>query len=127
MIELRFPLRVNANGSFESVTAYEQVWKQRVLAAVSTSRGTRVMRPFFGAELNQLTFMSSTDALSMATDYVGSVFLNDLRELYLESTDGYYDENTKSFVLNIRFRLPNKEEMSTIVHVNTDALTGGEL
>lgn len=127
MIELKFPLRVTANGSFESITSYEEVWKQRVVAAISTTKGSRVMRPTFGASLNELLFMNEPTAIEAAADYVGSVFLSDLPELTLERVDGEYDSNQRTVVLSLTFRLPNREETSTIVFVNTDALNGGDL
>ena len=127
MIELRFPLTLGLNGSFESTTSYEQIWKQRVIAAISTAKGSRVMRPRFGASLGSLVFMNSTDAVSMAIDYVGSVFNTDLKDLTLEKAIGVYDEENRSVTLDVRFRLPNKEEASTIVFVNTEALAGGDL
>lgn len=52
---LRFPIRVNALGSIELVSALDDI-EQSILLILSTRPGERVMRPEFGCHAYDLVF-----------------------------------------------------------------------
>ena len=123
MIELKFPMALDGNGRFVSSTSYEEIYKQRVLAVVSTMKGTRAMRPTFGTGLERQLFANGPDVVNMASNQVTFALANSLPEVRVMETVGTFDEDSGVVTVDIRFSLPNNKESSTIVTINQDQLS----
>lgn len=54
--ELAFPFRVDSTGGIAFVTSQADILQQRVIAAVGTEPGERVMRPEYGTPTAQFLF-----------------------------------------------------------------------
>jgi phage baseplate assembly protein W len=67
---MAFPLQVNDDG-LVAMNALEHHVRQSILLILQTAKGERVMRPDFGARLNDLTFEPLTQAtITLAEHYV---------------------------------------------------------
>jgi phage baseplate assembly protein W len=123
MIELKFPMALDGYGRFVSHTSYEDIYKQRVLAVVSTMQGTRAMRPEFGSGVEKQLFANGPEVVSRASSQVTAALMRSLPEVRVEEASGTFDEDSGVVTLDIRFSLPNNKQSSTMVTINQDQLS----
>lgn len=125
MIELKFPLQLDSYGAFATTSSYSEIWKQRVSAALSTLKGTRVMRPEYGITVDNVLFMNSMGSVDTVSGMVEDVFRTDLPELRLVKIEEFSDSSSGALTVNVQFALPNKQSVETKISINADSLSGG--
>jgi phage baseplate assembly protein W len=120
VIDLPFTLSVK--GKVSSVADNSsKAWKNKVLTLLSTGIGERIWYYNYGANLNDLLFETSSEALSLAKAAISEMFAVWAPELLLEDLVAAYDETMASITFSIIYRLPNGETDS--VKIITSSLT----
>jgi phage baseplate assembly protein W len=120
VIDLPFTLSVK--GKVSSVADNSsKAWKNKVLTLLSTGIGERIWYYNYGANLNDLLFETSSEALSLAKAAISEMFAVWAPELLLEDLAAAYDETMASMTFSIIYRLPNGETDS--VKIITSSLT----
>jgi phage baseplate assembly protein W len=120
VIDLPFTLSVK--GKVSSVADNSsKAWKNKVLTLLSTGIGERIWYYNYGANLNDLLFETSYEALSLAKAAISEMFAVWAPELILEDLVAAYDETMASMTFSIIYRLPNGEPDS--VKIITSSLT----
>lgn len=85
MIDLVFPLVLDASGSLASTSEPKRVWRGRVLNVLSTFEGSRVMRPRFGTRSPELAFENQGTIEGLAQSVIRGAMQNYLPEVTLQS------------------------------------------
>lgn len=120
VIDLPFTLSVK--GKVSSVANNSsKAWKNKVLTLLSTGIGERIWYYNYGANLNELLFETSSEAVGLAKAAINEMFAVWAPELLLEDLVVGYDETMASITFSIIYRLPNGDTDS--VKIITSSLT----
>jgi phage baseplate assembly protein W len=112
---ISMPFSIDASGGIAYSERLEKIWQDRVLLAVMTSLGERVMRPDFGGTVPASLFENPNDALSLIRQSVQVTFSRWLQPLTLLSVSGYVgDDNTLMAEIFYNLRETSQEQSVTI-------------
>jgi phage baseplate assembly protein W len=111
---ISLPFSINDAGGVSYTTDLTKIWQDRVVLAVMTSLGERVMRPTFGSTASQATFLNTGEALALVRQAVGVAFSTWLRDLTLLSVAGTSDSGNDNLVLTITYKLRDTDNEQSV-------------
>jgi phage baseplate assembly protein W len=128
-VQIALPFSFNASGSVNVTNADEKVWSDRVITAVMTRIGERVMRPKYGSNVVATIFENESEASSIVRREVPAIFATWLPELTLLAVTAKIENNEladNTLAISIEYLLPNKQKgiTTTRVHLGTFTQTG---
>jgi phage baseplate assembly protein W len=116
------PFTLSTKGKVNAVADNSsKAWKNKVLTLLSTGIGERIWYYNYGANLNELLFETSSEAIDLSKAAISEMFAVWAPELILEDLIAEYDETMASITFSIIYRLPNGETDS--VKIITSSLT----
>jgi len=112
---ISMPFSIDASGGVAYSEKLEKIWQDRVLLAVMTNFGERVMRPDFGGTVPSTLFENVNDAISLIKQSVQVTFARWLKPLTLLSVSGYVgDDNVLMVEIFYNLRESSQEQSVTI-------------
>lgn len=109
---IQLPFSLNTQGKVASTTVPGKVWADRVLSAVGTTLGERVMRPSYGTNVGNMEFASSSEVEAVFRQDIESAFATFLTSLRLENVTFDFDESRGIVYADVSYFLPNKDEQN---------------
>lgn len=106
---ISLPFRIDPSGNVTSTSSYQKIWADRVLVALATPRGTRVMRPTYGSAIHETEFDTTTGAIDSVKKEVSNIFATELTELVLDEVIPEIDETNNIVYITVSYILPNLE------------------
>lgn len=102
---ISLPFAFNESGGVAYATDERKIWQDRVVIAVMTSLGERVMRPGYGSDAKVATFESLENAAIIIKQAVGVAFSRWLKDLTLTEVISAEDsiENTLNIEIYYRY------------------------
>lgn len=119
---IALPFAFNETGGVYYTVDDKKAWQDRVVAAVMTNLGERVMRPTYGSDVNAALFENIGDALVILKQSVQVVFQRWLPQLTLMDVKGNIDPIDGHLLLEITYKL-TKEQNEQRVSIKTAILT----
>lgn len=117
-VALYFPLTLDPNtGNMISTTDQAVIWNNRVRMALETLMGERVMRPTYGAKIPEAVFSTISGMEDILYKDIRKVFIEQLPLLELVSVEATHDKKENRLSVNVLYKLPNKQEITTPVGV----------
>lgn len=121
-LALKVPFSIDKFGNVITTTSQTQIWTDRVISAIGTQIGERVMRPSYGTRTAKAAFETITSAEEIVKREIDRVFHEQLPLLTLENVEFSFDQLTNTLNARVIYLLPNKEQ--TDVEIGTVTLTG---
>lgn len=124
---ISLPFNFTESGAIGITEDPAKVWQDRVIIAVMTNIGERVMRPTFGSDAPKTFSENVNDALAIIRQSVSVAFSRWLPELTLIEVTGFVDEYDDHLVAQIKYNYRDQNIMQT-VNIKTAVLSrSGEL
>jgi phage baseplate assembly protein W len=122
---IALPFSFNASGGVSYTENDKKIWQDRILLAVMTSTGERLMRPSFGTLVNAGSFEVDNDAMSLIKQQIATAFAKWLPDLTLDEVLGSIDPVDGNLSLNIiyKYGVATSTE-SVVVKTGTFSRTG---
>ncbi len=111
------PFRIAGTGGVAVLTTPEQIWDQRVRAALLTRQNERFARMGYGSTLADLVYSGSSASQDEIEQEVARSFSGLLPSLTLVSVEVLWDEFTNQTNVAISYQLPNQDVITTTVGV----------
>ena len=119
---ISLPFSFDSNGGVAYTTDDRKIWQDRVVLAVMTYFGERVMRPNYGSSVEESTFENTTTAISMINQAIAGAFSFWLPDLSLGKVEKVLDDDNGILSVNINYSYgPGQLEDS--VTIRTDILS----
>lgn len=112
---LAMPFRISGTGLIAELTTPEQIWDQRVRAALLTRQGERYSRLGYGSRLAELVYDGAGANEEAIKQEVALSFSGLLPSLTLDSVEVSWDEFTNETSVSISYKLPNQDVITTTV------------
>lgn len=123
---ISLPFRFDETGSIGSTESEPKMWQDRVVTAVMTSLGERVMRPTYGTEVKRATFENINDAMAIIEQSVSAAFSSWLPSLSFTGLVGYIDKSTDELIIDVKYKY--NQDLETNVTIKTAILSrSGEI
>jgi len=105
------PFSVGANGSVESSSSEEKIWKDRIISALMTRKGERVRRNQYGTGIAAVSLSTVREAQEETRKEIADVFRILLSPLTLSTVTFNVTEDSSTIDVSISYWLPsaNKE------------------
>lgn len=112
---ISMPFSIDSSGGIGYSEKLEKIWQDRVLLAVMTNLGERVMRPSFGGTVSFSLFENPNDAITLIRQSVQITFATWLRPLTLLGVSGYVgDDSILMIEIFYNLRESSQEQSVTI-------------
>ena len=113
---ISLPFNFTQYGGVDYTQDPAKIWQDRVVVAVMTDLGERVMRPTFGSDVPKSVGESVNDALNIIRQSIEVTFGRWLKDLTLLNVEGYTDEYDGYLVVEItyNYRAQNLTQTLTI-------------
>ena len=119
---ISLPFSIDSSGGIGSTTSIEKIWNDRVILAVMTRTGERVMNPTYGGEAGLTVFQNVNDAMTIIRQSVSVVFSRWLRALSLGSVRGYIDPYDGYLIIEVNYKI-NESDNEQSVTIKTAILS----
>ena len=119
---ISLPFSFNAAGEVGYSTDEKKIIQDRIVLAVMTRLGERVMRPSFGSSVHDALFESMDGAANIVRQAVAACFAKWFPDLELEDVAAAPDENGGGIVFEIKYRKA-LQKISESLLVRTSVLT----
>lgn len=113
---ISLPFRIDPSGNVTSTSSYQKIWADRVLVALSTPIGTRIMRPTYGSSIYESEFETVSSAIDRIKKEVNNVFATELTELILDEIIPEIDLEQNIVYVTVSYILPNLENGKVLVN-----------
>jgi len=113
---ISLPFRIDPSGNVTGTSSYSKIWADRVLVALATPRGTRIMRPTFGSAIYESEFETVSASIEQIKKEINSIFATDLTELILDEVTSEVDEVSNIVYVTVSYILPNLESGKVLVN-----------
>lgn len=115
------PFNLSAKGKVNSIIdTSPKVWKNKLLALLSTGINERVWYYVYGANLNSLIFETSAQVVEDARSAISQLFVSWLPDLKLSEVSAEVDPNSAAVTFTIIYSLPSGDIDS--VKISTSSL-----
>lgn len=101
---ISLPFSFDASGGVSYTQDDKKIWQDRILLAVMTSLGERVMRPGYGTLVNAGSFEVNDDAMALIKQEISGAFAKALPSLTLSDVVGSIDPTDGTLSLNIIYK-----------------------
>jgi hypothetical protein len=118
-VAISYPFTIDAYGNIAATNSYTKIWNDRVLAALNTANGERVMDWDLGTQIPYMVFDSGSE--SAVETEIRKAFLDYLPALTVDDVNSTFDINTGTITVNLTYSLPNNDQITTTVGVVTVA------
>jgi len=116
-VTISYPFTIDVYGNIAKTDDYIKIWNDRVLIALNTANGERVMNWDLGTQIPYMVFNSASE--SAVETEIRKAFLDFLPALSLDDIKSSFDINTGTITVNITYSLPNNDQVTTTVGVVT--------
>jgi phage baseplate assembly protein W len=100
---ISLPFGFNESGGISFTTDIKKIWQDRVVIAVMTSLGERVMQPSFGSDVKIATFESIENAKVTIRQAITVAFSRWLTQLSLTAVEAYFDEAESALNIEVTY------------------------
>ena len=121
-IAISLPFNFDEAGSISTTEDPAKIWQDRVVIAVMTGLGERVMRPTFGSDASKTVGENLNDALSIIRQSISVAFSRWLKDLTLIEVNGSVDEYDGHLVVQIKYNYRDQNVTKT-VNIKTAVLS----
>ena len=102
------PFNLSAKGKVNSINdTSPKVWKNKLLALLSTGINERIWYYVYGANLNSLIFETSAQVVEDARSAISQLFVSWLPDLKLSEVSAEVDQNSAAVTFTIIYSLPS--------------------
>lgn len=115
-LNFSLPFGFSNLGKINSTSDVKRIWQTRVITALTTRFGERVMRPDFGSSIDQSLFESADTSATMITSAVNIAFNKWLTSLKLIEVVPRYQDDTGYMDVLIRYELPSGDTDQVVVN-----------
>lgn len=119
---ISLPFSFNAAGEVSYSTDEKKIIQDRIVLAVMTRLGERVMRPSFGSSVHDALFDNMDVAREIVSQSVAACFAKWFPDLELEDVAASIDDNEGGIVFAIKYRKA-LQNISESLLVKTSVLT----
>jgi len=112
----------SASGGLATTTDPAKLWQDRVIVAVMTNLGERVMRPTFGSDAPKTVGHNLSDAVSIISQSVTVAFSRWLTDLDLLEVTGFTDSVDGYLVIQIKYKY-RAQSINQTVNIKTAILS----
>jgi phage baseplate assembly protein W len=123
---IAMPFSIDATGGVGYSEKLEKIWQDRVLLAVMTNLGERVMRPNFGGTIPYTLFENVNDALTLIKQSIQVTFGTWLRPLTLLSVSGSVGDDN-SLMIEIFYNLRESSQAQSVTIKTAILSRSGEI
>lgn len=116
------PFSIGIDGAVMGTTDQSKIWQDRVLAAVSTAFGERVLNYTYGSSIYTEVFNNQESAVKGITTEITKVFNVFFPLLTLNNIKTNFNSDAGSLSVEVIYALPNSEVNS--VTIGTVSLNG---
>jgi phage baseplate assembly protein W len=125
---ISLPFSFDSSGGVSYTTDDRKIWQDRVVLAVMTLLGERVMRPGFGTNARGVAFESLSDAVSVVKEEVNIGFATWLKDLKITSISCSASPDDGKLVVEVSYTRGVSSSDIETVSVKTALLTrSGEI
>jgi phage baseplate assembly protein W len=115
------PFNLSTKGKVNSIIdTAPKVWRNKLLALLSTGINERIWYYVYGANLNSLIFETSDQVVEDARAAISQLFVTWLPDLNLSEVDAEIDPDNAAVIFTIIYSLPSGELDS--VKISTSSL-----
>jgi phage baseplate assembly protein W len=111
-----------ASGGLSITTDPNKIWQDRVIIAVMTSLGERIMRPTFGSDAPKTVGQNLNDAISIIKQSVAVSFSRWLKDLDLLEVTGFTDQTDGYLIVQIKYNY-RSQNINQTVNIKTAILS----
>lgn len=111
-----------SSGGVATTTDQAKIWQNRVIVAVMTNMGERVMRPTFGSDAPKTVGHNLSDAISIIKQSVSVAFSRWLPDLDLVDTTGFTDPTDGYLIVQIKYKY-RSQSINQTVNIKTAILS----
>lgn len=119
---ISLPFNFTQYGALDYTTDPAKIWQDRVVVAVMTDLGERVMRPTYGSDVPKAVGESVNDALNIIRQSIEVSFSRWLKDLTLLSVNGYVDPYDDYLVVQIKYNY-RAQNLVQILNIKTAVLS----
>jgi phage baseplate assembly protein W len=112
----------SSSGGLDFTTDPAKMWQDRVIIAVMTNLGERVMRPTFGSDAPKTVGHNLSDAVSIISQSVTVAFSRWLTDLELIEVTGFTDSVDGYLVIQIKYKY-RAQNINQTVNIKTAILS----
>jgi len=112
----------SSSGGLTITTDPAKMWQDRIIIAVMTGMGERVMRPTFGSDATKTVGHNLGDAVSIISQSVSVAFSRWLPELELLNVTGFTDQTDGYLVIEIKYKY-RAQNINQTVNIKTAILS----
>ena len=106
------PFKVGLDGAVQSTNNQAKIWQDRVLSAVGTAFGERVLNYTYGSGIYLQVFDTQKGAVDIVNREVNAVFHTFFPLLTLQKINTDFNSDTGTLSIEIVYSLPNLETSS---------------
>lgn len=107
-VAISFPFTLTSQGTVQTTTSQDKIWADRVLAAVGTGGGERILRQEFGSRIYVQQFSTISEAEDVITREIGEVFNLFLPLLTLRDVITSFSQDTRVLTVEVLYSLPDE-------------------
>jgi phage baseplate assembly protein W len=111
-----------ASGGLTTTTDLAKTWQDRIIIAVMTSIGERVMRPTYGSDVPKTLNHNMSDAISIINQSVHIAFSRWMTELQLIEVTGFIDQTDGYLIVQIKYKY-RAQNINQTVNIKTAILS----
>jgi len=116
---IKLPFSFDSYGNVYKTSNQNEIWKDRVISALGTAAGERVMRSDYGTKIPSLFFDTQDALVAGITKEITAVFASYLPLLTLLGVRVAYDELTGQMTADVSYKLPNQTSDITSVNLSS--------
>jgi phage baseplate assembly protein W len=109
------PFTVGIDGKVNGTTDQSKIWQDRVLSAVGTAIGERVLNFTYGSNVYKQMYNNQTAATEAVRSEISRVFLVFLPLLTLSTINTTFVSETGSLIVEVIYQLPNDVVDSVVI------------
>jgi phage baseplate assembly protein W len=100
---ISLPFGFNESGGISFTTDIKKIWQDRVVIAVMTSLGERVMQPTYGSDVKLATFENIENATVVIKQAITIAFSRWLSQLSLTDVKAVFDESESTLNIEVTY------------------------
>jgi phage baseplate assembly protein W len=100
---ISLPFSFNESGGISFTTDIKKIWQDRVVIAVMTSLGERVMQPTYGSDVKLATFENIENATVVIQQATTIAFSRWLSQLSLTDVKAVFDESESTLNIEVTY------------------------
>jgi phage baseplate assembly protein W len=118
---ISLPFNFDESGALSTTSDPAKIWQDRVVIAVMTGIGERVMRPTYGSDASKTVGENLNDALTIIRQSISVAFSRWLKDLTLLEVTGSIDEYDGYLVVQIKYNYRD-QNLTQTVNIKTAVL-----